>query len=337
MKHRYGVVGTGSLGQHHARILRDIAGDKFVGIFDSDIERAGQVAGQLGVKCFASLQELLDNTDAVSIVVPTLAHHSVSALALSSGCHVFVEKPFTVTLAEADELIDIGKKSGCVIQVGHIERVNRAVRAAMPYVDSPRFIESDRLAPFTPRGADVAVVLDLMIHDIDLVCTLVGDTVSEVRATGIPVLTPQPDIANARLVFANGAVANVTSSRVSRDRVRKLRLFQRNGYLSLDLAAGTGDFFRLRSDLNPALMAAQPRSIEEFVEYVKLEAPEAEPLRLELEQFVDAVEGKCAVAVSGEAGREALFVALGIMAEIERTSISLQGINSIPSKSLSGA
>lgn len=316
---RVGVIGAGALGQHHVRILRDLAGDRFAGLYDADATRAGEIAASLGVPAHASLDALLATCEAVSIVVPTTAHHTVARAALEAGCHVFVEKPFTVTLEEADDLISRARAAGRLIQVGHVERVNRAVRAALPYVDGPRFIESDRLAPFNPRGSDVAVVLDLMIHDIDLVRTLVGDRVTDVKATGIPVLTPQLDIANARLEFANGAVANVTASRVSRERVRKLRLFQRSGYLSLDLAAGSGEFFRMRGDLDPVLLATAPRALEEFVERIPLEAPEAEPLRLELAQFLDAIDGRASVPVTGEDGREALAVALRIMREIERT------------------
>ncbi len=320
MNARIGVIGAGSLGQHHVRILRDLLGDRFAGLYDADSARAAAMAAQFGVLAHESMEALFDVADAVSIVVPTTAHHVVAAAALACGKHVFVEKPFTVTLDEADDLLLKAREAGVVVQVGHVERVNRAVRAAMPYVDAPRFIESDRLAPFNPRGSDVAVVLDLMIHDIDLVRTLVGARVSDVQATGIPVLTPQLDIANARLVFENGAVANVTASRVSRERLRKLRIFQRSGYLSLDLAAGTGEFYRMRRGLDPALLASQPRALEEFVERVPIDAPEAEPLKLELEQFVAAIAGEAPVAVTGEQGREALSVALRIMREIERTS-----------------
>ncbi len=320
MDARIGVIGAGSLGQHHVRILRDLLGDRFAGFHDADTARASAMADQLQVSAHASMEALFDVCDAVSIVVPTTAHHAVAVAALARGKHIFVEKPFTVTLEEADDLLLKAREAGVLVQVGHVERVNRAVRAAMPYVDAPRFIESDRLAPFNPRGSDVAVVLDLMIHDIDLVRTLVGERVSEVQATGIPVLTPQLDIANARLVFENGAVANVTASRVSRERLRKLRIFQRSGYLSLDLAAGTGEFYRMRRDLDPALLASQPRALEEFVERVPIDAPEAEPLKLELEQFVSAIAGRTPVAVTGEEGREALSVALRIMSEIERTS-----------------
>ncbi len=322
---RAGVVGAGGLGVHHVRILRDLLGADFAGFFDANRERAAAVSSELGVTAHPSLESLLDACDAVSVVVPTTAHHTVTAAALDRGKHVFVEKPFTVTLEEADDLIARADAAGLVVQVGHVERVNRAVRAALPYVDQPRFIESDRLAPFNPRGSDVAVVLDLMIHDIDLVRTLIGSRVLHVDAVGIAVLTPQLDLANARLRFENGAVANVAASRVSRERVRKLRIFQQSGYLSLDLAAGTGEFFRLRHDLDPVALAAQPRALEEFVERVVLEAPEAEPLKLELSQFLDAIAGRAPVAVTGADGREALDVALRIMRDIEQGRTSLAG------------
>jgi predicted dehydrogenase len=315
---RVGVVGAGGLGMHHVRILRDLCGDRFVGFFDENPGRASQVAAQYQVTAYSSLEQLLDEVDAVSIVVPTTAHHAVASAALTRGKHVFVEKPFTVTLAEADDLLAQARAAGVILQVGHVERFNRAVRAAMPYVDGPRFIESDRLAPFNPRGSDVAVVLDLMIHDLDLVHTLVSSPVADVQAMGIPVLTPQLDIANARLTFANGAVANITASRVSRERLRKLRIFQRSGYLSLDLAAGTGEFFRLRGDFDPMQLARAPRALEEFVERVVLEAPDGEPLVLELSQFLGAILGRNPVAVTGEEGREALEAALRIVTAIEQ-------------------
>jgi predicted dehydrogenase len=314
---RIGVVGAGGLGMHHVRILRDLCGPRFIGFVDENPGRAAEVASQYGVTAVGSLERLLADVDAVSIVVPTRSHYAVAAKALAMGKHVFVEKPFTVTLEEADELLAMAATAGVVLQVGHVERFNRAVRAAMPYVDGPRFIESDRLAPFSPRGADVAVVLDLMIHDLDLVHTLVGTRVSDVQAMGIPVLTPQVDIANARLTFANGAVANITASRVSRERLRKLRLFQRSGYLSLDLAAGTGEFFRLRGDFDPMQLARAPRALEDFVERVQLEAPEGEPLVMELSQFLGAVMGRNPIAVTGQEGREALEAALRIVAAID--------------------
>ncbi len=314
---RVGVVGAGGLGVHHVRILRDLAGDRFAGFVDENPARASAVAEQLGVRALPSLEALLAECDAVSVVVPTTAHHVVASAAVRAGKHVFIEKPFTVTLDEADDLIALARAAGVVLQVGHVERFNRAVRGAMPYVDRPRFIESDRLAPFNPRGSDVAVVLDLMIHDLDLVHTLVGQRVADVQAMGIPVLTPQLDIANARLTFENGAVANITASRVSRERVRKLRIFQQSGYLSLDLAAGTGEFFRLRADFDPHQLARAPRALEDFVERIPIEAPEGEPLGLELTQFLGAVMGTQPIAVTGAEGREALEAALRIVTAIE--------------------
>src|SRR5204863_4723895 len=193
------------------------------------------------------------------------------------GLHVLIEKPIATTLEEADGLLAIAKRTGAVLQTGHVERFNRAVRAGLAFVDGPRFIESNRLAPFNPRGSDVAVVLDLMIHDIDLVRTLVGSHIRDVSAVGVQVLTPFVDIANARLRFEDGAVANITASRVSRERMRKVRIFQESGYLSLDLAAGEGEFFRLRRDVDFAELAKGAQAIEAFVERAALTAPEGAP------------------------------------------------------------
>jgi len=300
-------------------------GPAFAGFFDARTERAEQVARELGVTAHASLDALLDVVDAVTIVVPTPAHFSVAQEVLGRGIHALIEKPIATTLEEADAMLALARANGALVQTGHVERFNRAIRAALPYVDAPRFIESDRLAPFNPRGADVAVVLDLMIHDIDLVHTLVGGRAASVSAVGVPVLTPFVDIANARLTFDSGAVANITASRVSRERMRKLRIFQQSGYLSLDLGSGEGEFFRLRGDVDIAALAAAPLALEQFVERIPLRADEGEPLRLEFESFVAAVRGESPVAVTGEAGREALAVALQIVADIDRSLPSLSG------------
>jgi len=270
------------------------------------------------VPAFAEPGALVDACEALTVVVPTPAHFAVAKRALERGRHVLIEKPLTATLDEADELLAIAERTGALIQTGHVERFNRAIRGAQPYVDRPRFVESDRLAPFNPRGSDVAVVLDLMIHDIDLILTLVGEHVDSVSAVGIPVLTPFVDIANARLSFSSGAVANITASRVSRERTRKLRLFQQSGYLSLDLATGDGEFYRLRQGLDLAALARGPLAIEAFVERVPISAPEGEPLRLEFQSFIDALLGRGAITVTGRAGRDALEVALRIQREIER-------------------
>jgi predicted dehydrogenase len=322
---RVGVVGAGSLGFHHIRILRDLAGVRFAGFFESKPERAAEVSKELGVNGHPTLESLLDASDAVIIVVPTSAHFAAAAAAIEKGRHVFIEKPITTTLEEADSLLELAKKKGVMVQIGHIERFNQAVRAALPYVNKPRFIDSERLAPFSPRGSDVAVVLDLMIHDIDLLLTLVGSGAKSISAVGVPVLTPMLDIANARVTFTSGAVANITSSRISRERKRKIRIFQQSGYLSLDLAAGTGEFFRLKSDIDPLAIRAAPADITAFVDRIKLEAPAGEPLKLELESFVAALKGESPVVVTGEEGRLALGVALRIVKEIELTLPSLVG------------
>jgi predicted dehydrogenase len=322
---KVGVVGAGGLGFHHIRILRDVDDAHLVGFVEERPDRAAQVASELGVKAYADLASLLEEVDAVTIVVPTPSHFEVAKESLERGKHVFIEKPITTTLDEADELLEIAKKTGAIVQIGHVERFNRAVRAALPHVAGPRFIESERLATFNLRGSDVAVVLDLMIHDIDLVLTLVGDTTDSISAVGVPVLTPMLDIANARLTFTSGAVANITSSRISRERVRKIRIFQHSGYISLDLAAGTGEFFRLRERIDPSNPPLGPVDITSFVDRIPLIAPEGEPLRLEFESFVAAVRGEGPVLVTGEEGRRALSVALKIVAEIERTAPAFAG------------
>ncbi|MEO8578928.1 MAG: Gfo/Idh/MocA family oxidoreductase [Gemmatimonadales bacterium] len=319
---RVGVVGAGSLGFHHIRILRDLPGIQFSGFAEAKPERRTEVEKELRVKSHPTLESLLEASDAVVIVVPTSAHFAIASAAIGQGKHVFIEKPITTTLEEADSLLDLAKKKGTMVQVGHIERFNRAVRAALPHVKKPRFIDSERLAPFSPRGSDVAVVLDLMIHDIDLLLTLVGSGAKDISAVGVPVLTPMLDIANARVTFTSGAVANITSSRISREKKRKIRIFQQSGYLSLDLAAGTGEFFRLRSDIDPR---SAPADMMALVDRVKLEAPDGEPLKLELESFVAALRGKGPIVVTGEEGRLALSVALRIVKEIEVTLPSLVG------------
>lgn len=318
-----GVVGAGALGYHHVRILRELEDVELVGFHEARPERAAQVAAELGVRAWEDVEALIEASEALTIVVPTPAHFAVAKAAVSKGRHVLIEKPLTATLAEADEILAIARAQGALVQTGHVERFNRAIRAAMPYVDRPRFLESDRLAPFNPRGSDVAVVLDLMIHDIDLLLTLVKSGAQDVQAVGIPVLTPFVDIANARITFASGAVANVTASRVSRERMRKLRIFQQSGYLSLDLGAGNGEFYRIRGDVDLAELTKAPQQLEAFVERIPLEAPEGEPLRLEFRSFVDAVRGRAPVTVTGDDGREALAVALRIVQAIERSHPTL--------------
>jgi predicted dehydrogenase len=304
-----GVIGVGALGQHHARHLARLEEVRLVGVHDIDTGRAAKIAAELGTKAFMKAGDLLARIQAVTIAVPTPVHAEVGLQALELGVPVLMEKPLAATLEEADCLIAAARRQRIQLQVGHIERYNRALRAAEPFLDGPRYIESQRLAPFQPRGTDVAVVLDLMIHDLDLVLHLTGGSAAtEVRASGISVLSSHLDLANARVEFANGAVAQATASRVARERIRRLRLFQPNGYLSLDLASGGGEFMRVRSGWQPGT----GRELSDVVERIVLEAPEADALALELESFVHAVRGQREVVVRGEEGRAALALALRV-------------------------
>ncbi len=313
-----GVAGVGSLGFHHARLYGTLPDARLVGVYDVRAERAAEVASQLHTTAFPTYEALLEQAEAVSIVTPTPAHHAAAMAAIARGRHVLVEKPLAATIPEAEALVAAGEKAGIVLQTGHVERFNRAVRAAAPYLKGPRYIESDRVAPFGVRGSDVAVILDLMIHDLDLVLSLVKEQVVDVRASGIGVLTKSVDIATARIEFASGAVANLTASRMARERVRKLRIFQPSGYLSLDLAEGTGEFLRLRADAMMLLAGAlaggnAPPDLSQIVEEVPIDAPAGEPLALELHSFVRAVRGLEPVAVSGRDGLEALRLAFRVL------------------------
>ena len=314
-----GVLGVGALGQHHARHLAGLSDVRLVGVYDVDRARATKIAGELGTIAFTDMDELLGQVEAVTVAVPTPAHAEVGIRALRGGVPVLMEKPLASTLAEADDLIAEARRRRVQLQVGHIERYNRAIRAAEAYLDGPRYIESLRLAPFQPRGTDVAVVLDLMIHDLDLVLHLTGSVATEVRASGLPVLSPHLDIANARVEFANGAVALATASRVARERIRRLRLFQPNGYFSLDLATGGGEFMRVR----PGWQPGTGRELADVVEQIELAAPEADALSLELQSFVHAVRGEREVVVRGEEGRAALELALRVADAVRTTPLAV--------------
>ncbi len=315
-----GVVGTGALGRHHARHLATLEEARLVGVYDVDPARGRAVAEELETTSFPDLDALLDQVEAVTVAVPTPAHVAVGLRALERGVPVLMEKPLAATVDEADALIGAAQRGGLQLQVGHIERYNRALRAAEPYLNGPRYIESLRLAPFQPRGTDVAVVLDLMIHDLDLVIHLTGGAEAiEVRASGLSLLSSHLDLANARVEFNNGAVAMATASRVSRERVRRLRLFQPNGYLSLDLASGAGEFMRVRGDWQPGTGQA----LSDVVERIELAAPEADALRLELRSFVHAVQGEREVVVSGEEGRAALALALRVADAVRQSPLAV--------------
>jgi predicted dehydrogenase len=316
-------VGVGRLGSAHARILSEIDDCELVGVADIDSERSAEVAERLGARALA-LEELVDRCDAVIVAVTTSAHHAVTRLALEAGCHVLVEKPLTPTLAEADDLIDFAAARDRFLAVGHVERFNAAVRACRPMLRDPRYIASQRHARFQPRGTDVPVMLDLMIHDIDLVLGLVDSPVAALDAVGVPVLTDSVDIASARIRFENGAVADISASRVSAQPTRALRLFQMSGYISLDLAGGHGEYLKRRAGVGPGDLWGthdpSALSLADFVERVPILGDDSEPLRLELDAFLDSIRGRGRDSVSAAEGRAALEIALRIQSEIERST-----------------
>ena len=304
---RVGVVGVGALGQHHARVYAELPGARLAGIYDVDGSRAAEVAARHGVRAFGDLRELLDEAQAISVAVPTVDHHRVARALLEAGKDVLVEKPMTARLEEAEELIRLAAEKGAVLQVGHIERFNPAVEPLRKAALQPRFIEVHRLSPFSPRSLDVDVVLDLMIHDLDIVLCLDGSEAVQVDAVGVPVLTSKVDIANARLRFASGLIANLTASRVSAEKVRKFRVFSPKTYISADFAARSAQVYRLIQGREGPEIASERSA-----------APDEEPLKRQLAAFVIAVEGRSTPTVTGADGLRALTLAhtiLGRMAE----------------------
>jgi len=314
------VVGTGHLGREHARIYASLPQVELVGIFDHDEEQAAKAAAHAGgCTVFSSLNELLDKTEALSLCVPTPAHAAVARECLERGKHLMIEKPITDNLAEARDIRDLATSKGCTLQVGHVERFNPAMIAATRHLDTPRFVECHRLSQFGARGSDVAVVLDLMIHDLDLLLSVIGGEVQSIDASGVSVLSGNTDLANARLKFRNGCVANITASRISVDRMRKIRFFQPNAYISVNLLAGQVAMYRKRpgvdlQDFQAKLQQGETPNLLQAVEPVTVDIVKEEPLRLELQSFVDAVRNGTPPVVGADEGIRALEVAF----EIER-------------------
>jgi len=244
-KLKVGVIGTGHLGKLHTKMFAEIENCELVGIYDSNSEQAKNVSEEYKVSAANSIEELLDKVDAVSIAAITSAHYEIAIKCFDKGIHVFVEKPITATIPQAEELVKISNDKKLNLQVGHIERFNPALVSMEKYMLEPKFIQTDRLAQFNPRGTDVAVVLDLMIHDIDIILSLVKSDVKDVQANGVAIVSDNLDIANARIQFENGAVANVTASRISQKKMRKMRIFQQDGYIALDFVTGVAELFRL--------------------------------------------------------------------------------------------
>jgi predicted dehydrogenase len=310
---RVAVVGTGEFGCNHARVYRELEGIDLVGVYDENPQRGEAVATEFQTKVLGHLEDLRGLADAVSVAVPTIAHSQVGCRLLEMGLDVLVEKPIAVNVAEADQLLRAARKNGRILQVGHVERFNPAVIAVQPILSRPLFFEVHRLGIFTPRSLDVDVIYDLMIHDLDILLALVDEPVTEVKAVGIPVLTNKVDIAHARLEFAGGAVANVTASRVSTERVRKMRFFQQHEYISLDYAR--------RDALRIGVKKLGPQP--EFG-FEKLNAPAVEPLHAELQAFVEAVRTRKEPPTNGAAGRAALELATRVMASIQEHDARVQ-------------
>jgi predicted dehydrogenase len=304
---RIAVIGVGHLGRHHARILSTLEGAHLVAVVDSAPERAAEAAAASGARALTDFRDLLGQVDAVTVAVPTELHRDVALPFLERGIAVLVEKPMARSMDEADELVEAARVSGATLGVGHTERYNPAVSAVLPLVTSPRFIEVHRLGVFPDRSLDIDVVFDLMIHDLDIILSLVRSDVESIEAVGVPVLTPRYDIANARLRFASGCIANVTASRISRERVRKIRFFQPDAYISIDYAAQEVEGWRLvtREGGRPSIEGG-PLPVERD-----------EPLRRELADFVRAARSKTAPLVDGHAGSRALQLATRIAEKME--------------------
>lgn len=309
---RTAVIGVGYLGRFHAQKYAQLEGSTLVGVVDARESAREQVSGELGVGAFADHRELLGKVDAVSVVTQTPAHFDIARDFLEAGAHVLVEKPITETVEQARALITLAQRQGLVLQVGHLERFNAAVLAAEPYIRSPRFIECHRLAPYRERGTDVNVVLDLMIHDLDIVQTIVGSPVASLEAIGSPVFSDEIDIANARIRFENGCVANATASRVSLKTERKLRLFEDDAYLSIDLQQKILTLIRKRPE------GAAPGQLPVNIEEQSYEQGDA--LKAEIESFLDCVRHGKTPVVTGEHGLRALETAIRITEQVQRGS-----------------
>jgi predicted dehydrogenase len=323
-----GVLGVGHLGSLHTKMYAQIPSVNLVGVYDVDSQRAKKVAAEFGIKAFSTLDELLSQVEAVSIATATQSHYDVAMQVIKRGVHLLIEKPITATIEQAKALTERAEIKGLKLQVGHIERFNPAILALEPYNITPLFIESHRLAQFNPRGSDVAVVLDLMIHDIDLILSLVKSKVTRIDANGIAVISDTPDIANARLQFENGCVANVTASRISQNKMRKMRLFQRDAYISIDFAQGLAEVFRLVDEQTPNVKSTMmlgkidQGQHKRIIVYEQPEVQEVNALKYELERFVESVQKNIETPVTGRDGLHALEVAQEILQKIESQKIT---------------
>ena len=324
-----GVVGTGHLGKLHTKMFKEIENCNLVGINDSNSGQVKVVGEEFGVNVFESLNDLLNKVEAVSIAATTSAHYDLAKICLNAGKHIFIEKPITANIPQAEEIVEMADSQNLNIQVGHIERFNPALVSMEKYINDPKFIQTDRLAQFNPRGTDVAVVLDLMIHDIDIILSLIKSKVENIEASGVAVVSDNLDIANARILFENGAVANVTASRISQKKMRKMRIFQRDGYIALDFVTGVSEVY--------SLLPVDQKVKEGFISFGEIgvgdkkkrlvyeqpEQKEINALEYELQLFVNSVLNKEKPVVTGNDGLRALRVAKIIIDKIESSKVDL--------------
>ncbi len=323
-KVKIGVIGVGHLGQTHARLLKQVEAAQLVGVYDTETTRSASIAGELGVKSFSSVDELADSVDAVSIVAPTSFHHELAVGLMNRGKHCFIEKPVAATVEDAESICALADRTKVKVQVGHIERFNPAVLALSHLKLEPMFVECHRLAQFKPRGIDVAVVLDLMVHDIDLILNFVKSPVTSIDASGVGVISDTVDIANARVKFASGAVANLTSSRISQHPMRKMRMFQRDGYISIDFAEGIAEVYRATKPNAAAASGLTLGTIgvgdaARVVTYEQPEPPQVNSLKMELELFLKSILEDTPTAVSPQEALKVMAVADTIVRQIDES------------------
>ena len=321
---KIGVLGAGHLGKIHLKLIQQIGNFDLVGFYDPNHENANQAMNELNVKRFDSADELIDSVDVVDIVTPTLAHYECAVKALKKFKHIFIEKPITNTVQEAKELIELAKEANVKVQIGHVERFNPAFLSAKPYFDQPMFIETHRLAQFNPRGTDVPVVLDLMIHDIDIVLSVVNSNIKKINASGVAVVSDTPDIANARIEFDNGCVANLTASRISLKQMRKSRFFQKDAYISVDFLEKTTEIIRLKNvdgDTDPLSMTIDLGDKgKKMIFFEKPSVQEINSIEVELKLFNEAILNNTIPVVTIDDGYEALSVAYQIMEKLKLAS-----------------
>ena len=324
-----GVVGTGHLGKLHIKMFRDIENCNLVGVHDSNTEQAKLASDKFSVKVFDSLESLLKNVNAISIAATTSAHYELAKECLQAGRHIFIEKPITATIQEAEEIVDLANSLNLKLQIGHIERFNPALVSMEKYIIDPKFIQTDRLAQFNPRGTDVAVVLDLMIHDIDIILSLIKSKVENIEANGVAVVSDNIDIANARIQFENGSVANVTASRISQKKMRKMRIFQRNSYVALDFVTGVSEVYRLLpvdQEVEHSLISFGEIGVGDKKKRLVYEQPEHKhinALKYELQLFVDSVLENKKPVITGSDGLRALRIAKIIIDKIQSSKVDL--------------